>query len=94
MNIESLDDRVVRFSVHGAVDISGDDIRLVPVPGDILKDLAGIGGESCARNLVDGCPLSSDADHFRLWRIAEQLINLMVKDQRQAGQAEQQQEDR
>lgn len=94
MGIEGLDDRVVRLSVCGVIDIGGDDIRLVPIPSDILKDLPRIGSESRACDLIDRCLLLSGADRFRLGRIAQQLIDFMMKDQRQAGQAKQQQENR
>ncbi|MEY9743527.1 hypothetical protein ABIF65_002901 [Bradyrhizobium japonicum] len=80
-----------RQPVDGAVGERGHDPGLVLVPGDILQHPAGIGGE---RGVGDGLRRRTRRARmsFGLGGIAQELIDLVMEDQRQAGQAEQQQE--
>jgi hypothetical protein len=94
MRAEGPDHSVVRFSVRRAVRIRNHAAGLVLVPRDVLQHLAGIAGQRRFGNLVDRRFRSAVESRFRLGRIAQQFIDLVMKDERQAGQAKQQQEDR
>jgi hypothetical protein len=50
-----------------------------------LQHLAGIVGQRCPGNAMDGGFLFAVAGRFRSGRIAKQLINLMMKDERGFG---------
>ncbi len=86
--------RRVRIAVHLAVGEGNHRVRFVLVPQDILQDAPGIVRQRRAGDLVDAALHRPRLGDLGLRIEAEQLVDLVMEDQRQTGDAQQQQEQR
>jgi hypothetical protein len=76
--------RRVRIAVHLVVGEGDHRVRFVLVPQDILQDAAGIVRERRAGDLVDAPLHRARLGDLGLRIVAEQFVDLMMEDQRQA----------
>ena len=90
----ALQRRRVRIAVGLVVGEGDHRVRFVLVPQDILQDATGIVRQRRAGDLVDAPLHGARLGDLGLRIVAEQLVDLVMEDQRQAGDAQQQQEQR
>ena len=86
--------RRIRIAIDLVVGEGDHRVRFVLVPQDILQDATGIVRQRRAGDLVDAPLHRARLGDLGLRIVAEQFVDLMMEDQRQAGDAQQQQEQR